>query len=81
MILTFADYQIKPGGIDLRFTVANPEPGKPAEYTVRLSDSEIQAANTNEALRIAVTTKLSRQITASAIAARLDPLVGVQITI
>jgi hypothetical protein len=81
MRLTFADYQIRSNGIDLRFTVSAPQPGQPTEYTVRLTDAEITNATTNEALRIAVTTKLARQIYAASIAARLDPLLGVEITV
>jgi hypothetical protein len=81
MNLTFASYTIRSDGIDLRFTVNAPVAGQPTEYTIRLTDAEITGASTNEALRTLAVIKLSREIYATSIAARLEPLLGAVVTV
>jgi hypothetical protein len=81
MNLTFTSYEIRSDRIELLLTVVNPAPGMPATYTVRISDSELQGATTNALLRALVAQKLVRQIQATAVASRLDPLLGAAFTV
>jgi hypothetical protein len=81
MNLTFTSYEIRSDRIELLLTVTNPEPGMPATYTVRISDAELEAATTNSQLRALVAQKLVRQIQATAVASRLEPLIGATFTV
>jgi hypothetical protein len=79
--LTFESYRITATDLVLHFVVINPAPGAPTSYDVHLSEDEMQAASTNALLRALVTEKLVRQRQATAVASRLDPLLGVVLTI
>ena len=81
MRLIFADYAVNEDDIALRFTVADPALGEPAEYTIRITEAEIASASTGPQLRALLTSKLTRQQQATVTTARLDALLGADLTI
>lgn len=73
---TFSSYSTTDTGIDLRFVIDDPGPGRPSEWTVALSDAELAGISTMAQFRSLVIAKLQRKVLNAGIGARLDPLIG-----
>lgn len=78
---TFLGYTVEDAGIEMEFVNPFPGPGKPTNYTIRLTDNELAGVTTPAQLRTLVTTKLQRKVQASGIASKLDAFIGQTVTI
>jgi hypothetical protein len=79
--MIFTAYTIEDGGIRMKFVCSNPGGGEPSDYDCFLTDAELTGTANLAALRTLVTTKLSRRYRATGLTAKLDPLIGQQVTI
>lgn len=79
--LTFLRYEVQDDGVVLEFVNFSPGPGKPTNYTIKLTDAELSGVTTLPQLRTLVTAKLQRKIQASGVATKLDGLIGATVTI
>lgn len=79
--LEFKRWELLDDGLRLHFLCADPGPGEWSDYAVTVTDAELSATANLAQLRTLVTNKLERRYRASAIAARLNPLLGQSVTI
>ena len=79
--LMFVSYMVTVDGILLRFRSPDPGPGEASELEILLTDTELAGVTTQLQLRNLVQTKLERQIRATGIASKLDPLIGQTLTV
>lgn len=78
---TFLGYDVQDTGIELEFANFTPGPGLPTNYTILITDAEIAGVSTLSQLRTLVIGKLRRKLQAEGIATKLDPLIGLSVTI
>lgn len=79
--LTFLSYEITDLGTELEFLNPAPGAGKPTNYTILLTDTELSGVSTANQLRTLVTGKLQRKLQTANIASKLDPFIGQSVTI
>lgn len=80
-VMTFTAYTVLDDVILMRFVCSNPGGGEPSDYTVTITDAELNGTANVAALKTLVTTKLQRKFRANGLATKLDPLIGNTITI
>lgn len=79
--LTFTGYTVRDDGIALDFEHPDPGPARPSVYTIVVTDAELAAVTTAQALRTLAQTKLQRKVLAANIASKLDDFIGQTVTI
>ena len=70
----FDSYEIVDEGIVMNFTII--QPGKPTDYPILVSDTELNTVTTLAEFRSLVLGKLNRRYRAVNIAEKLDPRIG-----
>lgn len=81
MDLEFLRYTIDDAGVTMEFVCYEPGPGRPTNYAITITDSELAATTTTVALRALVKGKLGRKLLAAGVASKLDGFVGQTVTI
>lgn len=82
LVATFTAYTVEDAGIRFRFVILAPGPEMPTDADVLVTDAELAAVTTAAQLRDnVVLPKLRRKLRAENIASKLDPFVGVSVTV